>query len=404
MAPSAVQLSAEPVASHWPRRPGPIHDWLIGEARRLPDEADLLRGLCTRLVEAGVPLRRASLNLRLLHPQLMAMGLYWWRGRDEIQVTRAERGIELTDTFLKSPMRVLFEGAGAVRQRLDLPGVELPFRLYHELRDEGLTDYVALPMTFSDGKIHGTTWSTDQPGGFESRHLALIEDLLPLCGLHLEIRLNRRIAATLLDTYVGHRAGERILSGQITRGSGETVRAAIWFCDLRGFTAMAERYTRDELLACLNQYYDCMAEAIDAEGGEILKFIGDAMLAVFPLDADDAAQRALRAAIRAKDAMLTFNQRRRETGEHSLDFGIGLHAGEVLYGNIGARNRLDFTVVGPAVNQASRIEGLSRRLGPNIIVSETFARLCPGDYRSLGRHQLDGVDRPVEVFAPPEPA
>jgi len=401
---AVTPLFPEPATSHWPRRPGPILDWLIGEARGLPAGAALLQGLCTRLVDAGVPLRRASINLRLLHPQLMAMGLYWWRGRDEIEVTRAEHGVELTDTFLKSPMRVLFEGAGAVRQRLDLSGVELPFRIYHELRDEGLTDYVALPMTFSDGKIHGTTWSTDRPGGFESWHLALLEDLLPLFGLHLEIHLGRLIAATLLDTYVGHHAGERILSGQITRGSGETVRAAIWFCDLRGFTAMAERYSRDELLACLNEYYDCMAEAIEAEGGEILKLIGDAMLAVFPLETDDACRRALAAAIRAKDAMAAFNARRRDAGEGSLEFGIGLHAGEVMYGNIGARNRLDFTVVGPAVNLASRLEGLSRRLGPSIVISDAFARLCPCDFRSLGAHRLDGVDRPVEVFTVPDAA
>jgi adenylate cyclase len=196
---------------HWPRHPGPILDWLIGEARRLPDGGAVLRGLGERLVDAGLPLRRASFHLRTLHPQLFGMGFYWQRGSDEVRVFEAQHGIEATVLFLQSPMRLLFEGAAAVRQRLDLPDAELAFPLYSELRDEGLTDYVALPMSFSDGKVHGTTWSSDRPGGFATGDLAQIEDLLPAYSLLLEIHLDRRIAINILDTYVGHRAGERIL-------------------------------------------------------------------------------------------------------------------------------------------------------------------------------------------------
>ena len=249
---------------------------------------------------------------------------------------RAEHGIERTELFLRSPMRVLFEGAGAVRQRLDLPEAEFAFPLFEELRQQGLTDYVALPITFTDGKIHGTTWSSDRPGGFASEELAQIEDLLPLFGLLLEIHFNRRIAINLLDTYVGHNAGERILAGQITRGSGETVAAAIWYCDLRGFTALSERLGRDALLACLNDYFDCMAGAVERQGGEILKFIGDAMLAIFPLAGEEACRRALEAALEARATMAELNARRRERGDEALAFGIALHAGEVMYGNIGA--------------------------------------------------------------------
>ena len=234
---------------HWPAARSPILDWLVGEARLLPNGRSLLLALCERLVAAGLPLARASFHIRILHPQLFGMGYYWQRGSDEIRVFRAEHGIQETSVYQQSPMRILFEGAGAVRQRLDLPDVAFRFPLFYELRDQGLTDYVALPVTFSDGKIHGTTWSSDRPGGFTTGDLAQIYDLLPAFSLLLEIYLNRRIAITLLDTYVGHAAGERILRGQITRGSGETVRAAIWFCDLRGFTALAERLDRDRLLA-----------------------------------------------------------------------------------------------------------------------------------------------------------
>jgi adenylate cyclase len=394
---------------HWPKHPGPILDWLIGEARRLPDGGAVLRGLGERLVDAGLPLRRASFHIRTLHPQLFGVGFYWQRGSKEVRIFEAQHGIEATALFLQSPMRVLFEGAGAVRQRLDLPDADFAFPLFYELRDEGLTDYVALPMTFSDGKIHGTTWSCDRPGGFESSHLAQIEDLLPAYSLLLEIHLNRRIAINILDTYVGHRAGERILEGQITRGSGQTVQAAIWFCDLRGFTALSESRRRDEILDCLNQFFDCMAGPVERHGGEILKFMGDAMLAIFPLETEQACARAVQAAIDARKAIAERNDELHAAGEEPLRFGIALHVGEVMYGNIGAVDRLDFTVIGPAVNMASRIQALCRVLGPTILVSDAFVQRCAGlpcagAFRSLGTHRLADIARPVELFTLPEAA
>jgi len=401
-APAAAEPRAAAAAERggeWPQARSAIIDWLIGEARRLPDDATLLRALCERLVEAGLPLARASFHIRTLHPELFGMGFYWQRGGDDIRVFRAAHGIQQTPLYQRSPMRLLFEGAGAVRQRLDLPHTDFDFPLLDELRQEGLTDYVALPMTFSDGKIHGTTWSSDRPGGFATEHLTQIDDLLPLFSLLLEIHLNRRIAVNLLDTYVGRDAGERILRGQITRGSGQTVRAALWFCDLRGFTELSERTDRDTLLALLNQYFDCMAGPVEQHGGEILKFIGDAMLAMFPLETEQACQRALQAALDARAAMDRLNGERSARGEETLGVGIALHAGDVMYGNIGAANRLDFTVVGPAVNLTSRLERLCRDLGLDLLISDTFAGMCAcADYRSLGTHQLIGISRPVEVF------
>ena len=392
-------------ADHWPRRPGPVLDWLIGDARRLPDGPALLKELCIRLLEHGLPLARVSFHFRTLHPQLFGIGFYWHRGVDELRVFRAEHGIQQTALFQNSPMRVLFEGAGAVRQRLDLPSSDFAFPLFDELREQGLTDYVALPITFSDGRIHGTTWSSDRPGGFASEHLAQIEDLLPVVSLLLEIHLNRRITINLLDAYVGHRAGQRILEGQITRGSGETVEAAIWYCDLRGFTSLSERIGRDRVIACLNEYFDCMGGAVERHDGEILKFIGDAMLAIFPLAERQACRRALAAAREARTAMAALNRGRRERGEEVLGFGIALHTGEVMYGNIGSASRLDFTVIGPAVNLAVRIEGLCRTLERDLLLSEAFASSCPlPRLCSLGRHRLAGVGRTVEVFTLPEAA
>ncbi len=400
-----MALAGAPAPGDWPRQRSPVLDWLVSDARRMPDGAALLTGLCEHLVETGLPLARGSFHLRLLHPQLFGTSFYWQRGAGEIRVFRAERGLERTDTYLSSPMRVLFEGAGAVRQRLDLPGAEFPFRLLYELRDAGLTDYVALPITFSDGKIHGTTWSSDRPGGFLSEHLEAIQDLLPVVSLLLEIRLDRLIAITLLDTYVGHDAGARILEGQIARGSGATLQAAVWFCDLIGFSAMSEHLARNELLDRLNQFFDGMAGAVEHHGGQILKFIGDAMLAVFPLEDERACLRALQAAIEARGRMAALNATRAERGETPLDYGIALHAGEVMYGNIGAAHRLDFTVTGPAVNVASRIERLCRTLGPKILVSDAFACGCGQmPFHSLGRHRLDGIEQEMELLTLPEAA
>jgi adenylate cyclase len=389
-------------APQWPRRPSSVLDWLIEAGRQLPTAQDLIGALADRLVAANVPLSRISFSLGTLHPQLRAVGIIWRRDRREVETVRVERGIEWSARYQNSPIRVLHESAASVRQRLDLPGAELAFPIYDELRAEGATDYVALPMTFSDGLIHATTWTTDRPGGFTTDDLTQIQDLLPVVALILEARLTRRIARNLLDTYVGRHAGERILAGQIIRGTGESVRAAIWYCDLRGFTAMTESLPLGRLIASLNDYFECMAQPLERHDGEILKFMGDGMLAIFPLDREDAHERALRAAIEAQHGMAQLNERRRASDEPTLGFGIALHAGEVMYGNIGAPTRLDFTIIGPAVNQAVRIEALCRELGRQLLVSTTFRRHCPRELVSLGRHVLRGVPEPAEIFTLPE--
>lgn len=377
-------------------------DWLIGEARSLPDGAAILGEFARRLVESGLPLARASFNYRPLHPQLFGMGFYWRRGDDRIERTRAEHGVELTSMFRESPMRALIEGAGAVRQRLDLPSDDLPMPLFRQLRVEGLTDYVALPIRFGDGRIQGSTWASDRPGGFTTDDLDRIEDLLPLYGLVLEASFARMSAAILLDTYVGHNAGERILAGQIRRGLGETVRAAIWFCDLRGFTALSQEMPRDDLLGLLNDYFDIMAGAVETHGGEILKFIGDGMLAMFPLETDAACWRAVEAARDARRRMASLNERRRAAGAPALRYGVALHMGEVMYGNIGARGRLDFTVLGPAVNLTSRLEGLSREIGHDILISGDFAALCRTSFHRLGSYRLPGIAAELDVYTLPD--
>ncbi len=381
-----------------------ITAWLLGEeVRRLPNGPAVLGALGPRLCADGLPLARASFHVRTLHPELYGLGFYWYRGQDDIRIFQAPHGVRDTDLYQRSPMRLIFdEAAPELRQSLEQDDDAFSFPLYADLKAEGFTDYLALPITFTDGKTHGTTWTSDRKGGFSEGDVALIRSVLPALSLLIEIHLNRRIAINLLDAYVGRQAGERILAGQITRGSGETIPAAIWFSDLRGFTAMSETEDRDKLLELLNRYFDALAGPVVERGGEILKFIGDAVLAIFPLARDDACRQALEAALDAEKALSAVSAEREAEGKPALACGIALHVGEVMYGNIGSVSRLDFTVIGPAVNLASRIEGLCKSLGPNILLSDGFAARCGGEtpLRSLGRHHLRDVVREVELFTP----
>ena len=311
----------------------PVIAWLLGDARTLPNGPAALKELGLRLNAAGLRLARASFHVRTLHPQFFGIGFFWYRGEDEIRTFLAEHGIRDTDLYQRSPLRLIFEEeVDQLHRSLEQPDEVQPFPLFAELKAEGFTDYLALPLMFSDGKIHCTTWVSDKPGGFDEDDIALIKSILPIFGLLIEIHLNRRIAVNILNTYVGHQAGERILSGQITRGSGETIPAAIWFSDLRGFTALSQTKGRDELLALLNDYFDAITGPIVEREGEILKFIGDAVLAIFPLGDAGACRRAFEAAMAAKEALEDANAVRAERGETEFAAGMALHVGEVMYG------------------------------------------------------------------------
>jgi adenylate cyclase len=387
----------------WPSRRHAALDWLVNEARHLRFADDLLAELGRRLIADGMPLARATIHVRTLHPQFLGANMLWRPELATPQLRFVTRDILTQSRFMNSPVRALYEGADGIRQRLDLP---LPpdaqeFGVYQDLRADGITDYMALPMVFTDGKRHACSWSTRQPGGFSTADLVRINEMLPILAMAVEIRVNRRMTRTLLETYVGRFAGDRIMNGEITRGSGTTLRAAIWTCDMRGFTEISERWPRDEVIEHLNEYFDTMAIPVEKHGGEILKFIGDAMLAVFPLDKPDACGRALQAAIEARAAMDTLNRRRRESGLSQTGYGIALHVGDVMYGNIGAASRLDFTVIGPAVNVAARLEALTKELRRHVLVSGSFSAACGcegGALVRLGSFRLRGVGSEVEAW------
>ena len=383
----------------------PVIRWLMSDARKITEPAEFLDAFAQRLLQAGVAVTRVTTGVPLLHPQIASFSGLWQLGKGVSE--RRYRAISSTmDALLNSPIVIAYRGDGPVRCLMTGPPNDQEFPIVKELRAEGLTDYVVLSVPFADGSHKALSLATNRPDGFHDDEIALFNALLPAFAFNLEIQTLRRTARTLLDTYVGRQAGARVLDGQIMRGMGETINAVIWLCDLRGFTSLSERLERDLLIELLNQYFGPMCDAVENAGGEVLKFIGDAMLAIFPVaDAPaPACRRALAAAATARAALLETNRARAEAGLPRIAYGLGLHVGEVLYGNIGGESRLDFTVIGPAVNLTARIESLCGELKRELLLSADFVSAAGVPADEVGEFELHGVGERQRVFAPREPA
>ena len=369
----------------------PVIRWLMTDGRRITDPKSFLENFAMCLIEAGVDVSRITTGVPVLHPQLYSYSGLWERGKGVTE--RLYRADASQDAILaNSPIKSAYEGS-PFRSRLTAPAAEREFPILTELRRTGMTDYVVLPVPFSDGTNKALSLATARDGGFSDDELTLFTAMTPAVASNLEIQALRRMARTLLDTYVGRQSGGRVLAGQIRRGMGETIRAVIWLSDLRGFTSLSESLPRDELIELLNQYFGPMCNAVEANGGEVLKFIGDAMLAIFPVedDAVAASRNALGAVRVAKAAVNKENERRGSAGRPRIDYGLALHVGDVMYGNIGGDARLDFTVIGPAVNLTSRIELMCKNLDRSPLLSAEFARLSGVEAEYLGAFELKGV-------------
>ena len=381
----------------------PTLDWLLYEAPTIRDTGQLLEEFCSRLVEEGVPVARGLAIVPALHPLYFGTA-YIWRGTGALERWRGLWENRNSREYLESPIREVVEnGADALRRRLVGPKALLDFPVLTEFRDEGLTDYAVFGLAFSNGRRSAISFASRAEDGFPEAALTKIDRLMPILNRLIEIHALRGTAVDLLDTYVGHDAGARILNGQIRRGMSESLNAAIWYCDLRDFTAMSEKVGREEIVAALDSYFETMAGAVQESGGEILKFIGDAMLAIFPVDGEgprEATAKALAAAAIAEHGMAALNVRRVADGQLPLDYGLSLHIGEVMYGNIGAADRLDFTVIGPAVNLASRVEALCRITGRRPLMTTAFRDAAGVEAEPMGRFSLRGVSEEQEVFSP----
>jgi adenylate cyclase len=380
-----------------------IIEWLMTETRDDRFIDNIFIDMCNRLNQAGIPVSRGTLHFRILHPQWLGARILWQRGMEEADIQTFGFGIEDSDRYRNSPVNDLHNGATEVRQRLEPAAFANapPYPLYDELRIEGHTDYIAWPLKHTLGKNHIITFGSDRPGGFSDDDIAALAELLPAFALVSEIRLKNRLARTLLETYVGPHASEQILAGATTRGSGVTVGAAILICDLRDFTGISDMWPRDDVIELLNGYFDAMAEPIERHGGEILKFMGDGLLAIFPLSNTRACGDLLAAIREAQTAMTALNEENVKKGYQPLGYGIGVHVGDVMYGNIGSRSRLDFTVIGPTVNVASRLESLTKELKRPVLLSRAFVEIagCETKMENVGSHLLRGLSAPIDVFA-----
>ena len=377
-----------------------LFDWLVDGAPGETTSAGVFGRFCDQLAASGVPLQRGQAFVRTLHPNVMGRRFRWVPG-EEVVVNEASYATLHTPDFLASPIREVFRTGKSYRRRGDF-GAVLQLA---ELAEQGITDYLVLPLRFLDKTTHAVSFATRVPNGFDDDSIAAIEKVTRPLARVAEILALTRTAANVLNTYVGRNAGEQILSGKIQRGDTQAIQAAIWFSDLRGYTELSGSLPPAEVIRLLNDLFDCQVPAIEKHGGEVLKFIGDGLLAIFPFEGANrthgaTADAALQAAVEAYEALTTLNPQRQERGVAPIRFGLGLHVGEVAYGNIGGATRLDFTCIGQAVNLASRLEGLTGKHDRRVVVSRDFARLTSWPTESLGKFQLKGVAEEQDVLVP----
>jgi len=426
----AVEINADEAAV---QNANPLAGWLLREAWEAASSAELVERFARQLAEAGFGILRLTVIIPTLHPQLASNAFVWRRGQsiaDERDLPHY--GLQ-SEAYLKSPIIRIFNGEGGIRRRLEGPTPPRDFPILDDLLEEKATDYVAMPMRFSTGRINALTLACDRPGGFSTRELGWIHEAPPLLSRLLEVQALHRMSRSLLDTYLGAYTGQRVLNGLIKRGDGEDIPAVIWYCDLRGSTMLADTLSRADYLDLLNRYFEAVAGAVLERGGEVLKFIGDGLLAIFPMDrmnpcdtegemvycatskaeacateepnlfcGKSACARAIEAARDAVKRMAEANEEITAGGHEALRFGLALHLGNVTYGNIGAASRLDFTVIGPATNEAARMDSLTKELGIGVLISEEFERFVPGTLASVGRHSFRGVAADREIFTLPE--
>jgi adenylate cyclase len=393
-----------------------LHIWAVREGLRGAGVDELFDGLCQRLVVAGLPLWRAFAGMRTLHPQWGGYSYTWRRDLNAIEHARFARGVENNPDWVESPFRFLVDqiqdsgdGVASMRRRLTGPDTQLDFPVLKSLAAAGATDYLAQFFRFGPGgdPSRGTgvaySFATDQEDGFTDDDLALVRAVLPAASIAMMAKAGHTIARSLLESYLGGDAGRRVHMGAIDRGSVETIQAVLWFADVRGFTGIADAAPGPVLIELLDSVFETLTAALRPREGQVLKFLGDGMLAIFPFtpETEDAAcQRALDAATEAMAALAALNEARHAAGKPVATVDLALHAGEVLYGNVGAVDRLDFTVIGPAVNEVARIEALCEPLGRSVLLSAEFAASMRDRDRlePLGHHELRGVREPREIF------
>lgn len=387
-------------------------DWTVRRGLAGDDEIGLLTGFCTRCVNAGLGLSRGTAIIDTLHPVYEGRVFSWNRNNPlDAKVSEYEpisAGAN-EESWRNSPFYHLLQGGKEeFRQRLGA-GDTFDFEILDELREEGQTDYFALVQRFDEGAAIGemdcfmSRWTTDRPGGFSDAEIAALRRLVPVLGLAIKSASLARVSQTLAEAYLGRDPGRRVLEGRVQRGAAERINAVIWFSDMQGYTRLSEHIESDQLIPLLNDYAELVITAVHAAGGDVLKLMADGVLAIFTADDPaDACAAALGAEAGLRLKLAKLNERRAAAGQPVSSIYLGLHIGDVFYGNVGSKERLDFTVVGRAVNEASRIASMCRSTDREVLFSSAFRESLPEADRprlvSVGRYALRGVSRPQELF------
>jgi len=396
-----------------------ISDWIVSQALTSQSLDDVLAGFCQHLNKNCFNLVRVNVAMSALHPTIVAQTISWMKdhGSDAEDVMHSDA--PRTD-WLSSPIRILTEGSDEVRHRLDQGTSWQGYPILERLRDMGATDYFAAASSFSNtfsedkdaiARIDGVivSWATDQKGGFTENQINVLKRLLPRFAIAAKIANRERTTLNILGAYLGGDAAERVLDGQIRLGDGNVIPSVIWYSDLRDSTPLADRLPGPEFLSLLNAFFDCTAGSVLAQGGDVLRFIGDAVLAIFPIEegrftVKQACEAALKAACEAEQRVATYNKNRLDPDAPEINFGLGLHKGEVLFGNIGIPERVEFSVIGPAANEVARLEGMTKELGKTVLVSDAFHHGLSDqtdmilDY--LGAFPMKGVSNPQKIYTP----
>jgi adenylate cyclase len=382
--------------------------WITEAGLAGQSESAILAGFCEREVARGLPLARALVLIDTLHPIYEGRAFRWTRAQRETTLTEYGRSDDDLSRWQRSPFHRLEESGEPLLRRRLTAETEPEFSIFADLRAERMTDYVAIANRFTGDEIIGrmdcvySSWATDTPQGFDDDDIAHLCRLMPFLALAVKSASLARIAGTLVETYLGRDPGRRVLQGRIARGVAERIEAVLWFSDLRGYARISDTASPGDIIPLLNHYADAIISAIHDQGGDVLKLMGDGLLAIFTAeDRGRACDGALTAALAARRGVASVNQRRAAKGLPTTDMYLGLHIGDVFYGNIGSKDRLDFTVVGPAVNEVSRIAALCHSVDQPLLVSADFASAL-GEARSrlvsVGRYALRGVGRAQDLF------
>jgi adenylate cyclase len=397
-----------------------FNEWLVTDGVRAAGMPALIVGVAQNLNAIGFDLIRITVMVRTLHPEIESIRFGWTIEHTEIppigqpfflkkrirqvgdqnveEISFSHGAFARSAPYQVSPYKRLEQGENEVHSPIKDTGNEFP--ILDDIRLGGGTDYFlfALPQIGDVG--HRISFATRRPAGFSAEQLRFLRDAANQLAVAIELQVNRLITENLLAVYLGLLPAQKVLSGTIKPGDVEQISAAIWFSDLRGFTELSQVTESRELIESLNTYFETISNPIIENGGEILKYIGDAVLAIFPVENQDAlaaAKRAFRAAQTANEAVRLMNEKRKLANSAAIHHGIALHIGDVQYGNIGANRRLDFTVIGPAVNKASRVESLCKETGYDLLMSGDFAAYISGA-KEIGEYQLKGIAQPEKIF------